>query len=72
MVIWLIGLSGAGKTTIGKEVQKLWSLNGRKAVLVDGDSFREIMGDDLGHSMEDRRKNAGRISRFCKLLMTRR
>ena len=26
------------------------------------------MGDDLGHSMEDRRKNAGRISRFCKLL----
>jgi len=68
MVIWLIGLSGAGKTTIGKEVQKLWSLNGRKAVLLDGDSFREIMGDDLGHSMEDRRKNAGRISRFCKLL----
>ena len=41
---------------IGKEVQKLWSLNGRKAILVDGDSFREIMGDDLGHSMEDRRK----------------
>lgn len=68
MVVWLIGLSGAGKTTIGKEVQKLWSLNGRKAVLVDGDSFREIMGDDLGHSMEDRRKNACRISRFCKLL----
>ena len=56
MVIWLIGLSGAGKTTIGKEVQKSWSLNGRKAVLVDGDAFREIMGDDLGHSMEDRRK----------------
>ena len=46
MVIWLIGQSGAGKTTIGKEVQKLWSLNGRKAILVDGDSFREIMGDD--------------------------
>jgi cytidine diphosphoramidate kinase len=68
MVIWLIGLSGAGKTTIGNEVSELWRQNGRKSVFLDGDAFREIMGDDLGHGREDRRRNATRVCRLCKLL----
>jgi cytidine diphosphoramidate kinase len=68
MVIWLIGLSGAGKTTIGREVHALLRRNGSKVVLLDGDAFREVMGDDLGHGLDDRRRNAGRICRLCKLL----
>jgi adenylyl-sulfate kinase len=68
MVIWLIGLSGAGKTTIGREVHALLRCNGSKVVLLDGDAFREVMGDDLGHGLDDRRRNAGRICRLCKLL----
>jgi cytidine diphosphoramidate kinase len=68
MVIWLIGLSGAGKTTIGKEVSKLWREKERQSVFLDGDAFREIMGDNLGHRREDRRTNAKRVCRLCKLL----
>ena len=67
MIIWIIGLSGAGKTTIGKEVYAQWKLKGRQALFLDGDAFREIMGGDLGHDIENRRMNAGRICRLCKL-----
>ena len=64
MVIWLIGLAGAGKTSIGKEVYKLVRNEDRSTVFLDGDRFREIMGDDLGHSLADREKNGWRM---CKL-----
>ena len=68
MVIWLIGLSGAGKTAIGKALAKKLKENGRPVVFMDGDIFREIMGNDLGHSIEDRRVNADRVCRYCKYL----
>ena len=68
MVIWLIGLSGAGKTSIGKELVKRLKENDRPVVFMDGDIFREIMGNDLGHSIEDRRVNADRVCRYCKYL----
>ena len=67
MVIWLIGLAGAGKTTIGREVVERLRRE-RPAVFLDGDDFRAIMGNDLGHSMEDRRTNAWRICRLCEHL----
>jgi adenylylsulfate kinase len=38
MVIWLIGLSGAGKTTIGKSVYREWKKREPNTVLVDGDA----------------------------------
>jgi adenylylsulfate kinase len=68
MVIWLIGLSGAGKTAIGKELSKRLKKMNHPVVFMDGDIFREIMGNDLGHTIEDRKKNADRICRFCKCL----
>ena len=37
-------------------------------VFVDGDAFRAIMGNDTGHSLEERRLNADRICRLCKFL----
>lgn len=68
MVIWLIGLSASGKTTIGKKLfEKLKSSN-EKWIFLDGDTFRNIMGEDLGHNIEDREKNAYRISRFCEYM----
>lgn len=68
MVIWLIGLSGVGKTVIGRELHNLLKAKRPNVVFIDGDMMREIMGNDLGYSLEDRRKNAWRICRFCKYL----
>lgn len=68
MVIWLIGMSASGKTTIGKKLHNQLELSGEKWVFIDGDVFRHILGEDLGHSFQERRKNAYRISRFCEFL----
>lgn len=67
MVIWLIGLSASGKTTIGRRLHGLLDSPFGRWVLVDGDAFREVMGD-AGHDLEERRKNAYRISRLCRFL----
>lgn len=66
MVTWIIGLSGAGKTTIGNIVFKSLKKKYTNLVFLDGDDFRHILGDDLGHSLEDRKKNADRFCRMCK------
>jgi len=42
MVIWLIGLSGAGKTVIGKALAGSLRKMGRPVVFIDGDIFRKI------------------------------
>lgn len=68
MVIWLIGMSASGKTTIGKKLFHKLQESSEKWIFLDGDTFRNILGEDIGHTIEDRRKNAYRISRFCELL----
>ena len=68
MVIWLIGLSGSGKTTIGKKLYSELKTHHPNLIFVDGDEFREVMGNDLGFSYEDRQKNAYRFSNFCYFL----
>jgi len=70
MVIWIIGLSGSGKTTLAEEIVKIRRSRNKKIVLIDGDQIREMYGNDLGHSIEDRYKNADRICRICKFLDT--
>ena len=61
-------MSGVGKTVIGREVYKLLKARRPNVVFLDGDIVREIMGDDVGHTVEGRRTNAGRISRLCRYL----
>tara|TARA_B100001013_G_C24519570_1_gene406368 strand:+ start:102 stop:617 length:516 start_codon:yes stop_codon:yes gene_type:complete len=68
MVIWIIGLSGAGKTTLAKEVVAKIGSSKTNVVLIDGDMIREVFGNDLGHTLEDRRQNGERICRLCKFL----
>ncbi len=67
-VYWITGLSGAGKTTIGK----LWYQELKKkketVVFLDGDILRQIFGNDLGYTEADRRKSAMRNARLCALL----
>ena len=69
-VIWITGLSGSGKTTIGREVYAKLSDIYPNTVLLDGDGFREVLGNDLGHNPNDRLENAKRISRMCVFLVS--
>lgn len=67
-VVWMTGLSGAGKTTVALEV--LRQLDGRNLRLerLDGDVVREGLTKDLGFSAEDRAKNIERVTFVAKLL----
>jgi glutamine kinase len=67
-VYWITGLSGAGKTTVGKELWRRLRAVGRAAVLLDGDIVREVIAEDLGHTTASRRKSAMRNARLCRLL----
>ena len=68
MVIWLIGMSGAGKTSIGTAVYRLLKAERPNVVLLDGGDFRKAMANDLGHTVADRRRNGQRLSRLCQFL----
>lgn len=68
MIIWLIGMSGAGKTTLAKALYGRLKPTVPHLVRLDGDEFREIFRNDVDHTVEGRRWNAERISRFCRVL----
>lgn len=70
MVFWIIGLAGAGKTTIARALYEKLKSKEPATVFLDGDAIREIMGGDLGYTVEDRRRNGWRICRLCNLLDT--
>lgn len=67
-VYWITGLSGAGKTTLGRLWAEELRRGGETAVLLDGDELRQVFGDDLGFTPEDRQKSAMRNARLCALL----
>lgn len=68
MVIWLIGLSGAGKTTLAEKIVSDANNLDIKTILLDGDVIRKIFDNDLDYSMEDRLLNANRICQLGKFL----
>ncbi|MBA3023286.1 MAG: adenylyl-sulfate kinase [Gammaproteobacteria bacterium] len=68
MVIWIIGLSGTGKTTLANQVvERIRRMSG-KVVLLDGDLIRALFGNDVDHTVEGRRRNAERLSALSKFL----
>lgn len=67
-VYWITGLSGAGKTTIGRLFYNKLKEKKENLVFLDGDTLRQVFGDDLGYTEEARRKCAMRYSRLCALL----
>jgi adenylylsulfate kinase len=67
-VYWITGLAGSGKTTLGRGLCEHLRSAGRTVVFLDGDVLRQVFGDDLGYSPEERLKSAMRNSRLCELL----
>ena len=68
MVIWIIGLSGSGKTTLLDKVYEDVHLKVNNLVKIDGDIIREVFANDLGHTIEHRKRNAKRISKLSQFL----
>jgi adenylyl-sulfate kinase len=66
-VIWLTGLSSAGKSTIASELERELFNAGRHAYVLDGDNIRHGLGSDLGFSAKDRAENIRRVGEIAKL-----
>jgi adenylylsulfate kinase-like enzyme len=67
-VFWITGLSGAGKSTVGRELWTRLRAAGRPVTFLDGDALRAAIAEDLGHSVSNRRRSAMRNARLCQLL----
>jgi bifunctional enzyme CysN/CysC len=66
-VIWLTGLSGAGKSTIAEALVPALRAVGVAAMHLDGDDLRTGLCSDLGFSPEDRQENIRRTAEVAKL-----
>ena len=71
MIVWIVGLSGSGKTTIGKELYRKFKQKKKNTVLLDGDEIREVFKHDdrqSSYTIDGRRTNAERIVALCEML----
>jgi len=68
VTVWFTGLSGAGKTTISKEVERQLRNRNLNVEVLDGDVLRKHLTSDLGFSKEDRKQNVRRAAYVAKLL----
>jgi bifunctional enzyme CysN/CysC len=67
-VIWLTGLSGAGKSTIANQVEKRLARMNRHTFLLDGDNVRHGLNKDLGFTEADRIENIRRVGEVARLM----
>jgi bifunctional enzyme CysN/CysC len=68
-VLWLTGLSGAGKSTIANIVEKQLAASGRHTYLLDGDNVRHGLNKDLGFTAQDRVENIRRVAEVSRLMV---
>ncbi len=67
-VLWLTGLSGAGKSTIADLVERKLAADGRHTMLLDGDNVRHGLNRDLGFTDADRVENVRRVGEVARLM----
>lgn len=67
LVLWLTGLSGAGKTTIAWHLQRMLYAEGLLGQVLDGDQLRTGLTSGLGFTPEDRHENVRRVAEAAKL-----
>ena len=68
-IIWLTGLSGAGKSSIADLLEEKLNKQGKHTFLLDGDNLRHTLNQDLGFSDYDRNENIRRIGHVGKLMV---
>src|SRR5216117_993172 len=67
-VVWLTGLSGAGKSTIAQSLERDLFQHGMHTYVLDGDNIRHGLNSNLGFSPDDRVENIRRVSEVAKLM----
>jgi adenylyl-sulfate kinase len=67
-VVWLTGLSGAGKSTIAQALERELFNRAMHTYVLDGDNVRHGLNSNLGFSPEDRVENIRRVSEVAKLM----
>ena len=70
VVVWLIGLSGSGKSTIANAVERALHEEGRFTAILDGDNLRTGLNSNLSFSDDDRRENIRRFAETAKLFVS--
>jgi bifunctional enzyme CysN/CysC len=68
-VVWLTGLSGAGKSAIADAVERRLHAEGRHTYLLDGDNIRHGLNRDLGFTDADRVENIRRVAEVAALMI---
>jgi bifunctional enzyme CysN/CysC len=68
-VLWFTGLSGTGKSTIAKLLERRLHLLGRRTYMLDGDNVRQGLNRDLGFTDADRVENIRRVGEVAKLMV---
>jgi adenylylsulfate kinase len=69
VVIWMTGLSGSGKSTIAKVIEKKLHEKNKLTYILDGDNVRHGLNNDLGFSKKDRIENLRRVTEVGKLFV---
>ncbi|MBL7077648.1 MAG: sulfate adenylyltransferase subunit CysN [Kiritimatiellae bacterium] len=66
--LWLTGLSGSGKSTIARDLERSLFDRGQACFILDGDNIRHGLNRDLGFNASDRTENIRRVSEVAALL----
>lgn len=69
-VVWLTGISGAGKTTLGQALKKELEKKYDRIEFLDGDLVRDFFENDLGYTRKERILNIKRIA-FAAMLLAK-
>ena len=69
LVLWMTGLSGSGKSTIAKGLERKLHENGHLVMILDGDNVRTGINANLGFSETDRLENIRRVAEVSKLFV---
>ncbi|MGV3483777.1 MAG: sulfate adenylyltransferase subunit CysN [Planctomycetaceae bacterium] len=68
VTLLLTGLTGSGKTAIGRALERKLFDAGRAVAMIDGEALRRGLSSDLGYSVEDRSENLRRSAHLAHAL----